>query len=82
VGPTCQMILRQGGTHMGEVDQREAVTWHNCAEVAQSGAATWQPSSLSSDFCFMCYSSLICTQVCLYPQVVPKEACDLISAFD
>jgi hypothetical protein len=31
MGPTCQMCE----IHMGEADQRDAVTWHRQAEVAQ-----------------------------------------------
>jgi hypothetical protein len=36
VGPTCQ-VCRGCGSHLVEVDQYEAATWHSCAEVAQSG---------------------------------------------
>jgi hypothetical protein len=55
--------------------------WHSAAEVAQSGAAMWH---YNSDWVlnWRTFLSPNYTQKGLCPQVVPREACDQISALD
>jgi hypothetical protein len=69
VGPTCQIC----GTHMGEVDQWGADTWHWHAEVVQWGADTWHSLSLLW-FC-MCMFEI----PNLHPAVHLSPSCTQIS---
>jgi hypothetical protein len=65
VGPTCQTC----GTHMGEVDQWGADTWHWHAEVAQWGADTCH--SLSLPWFYVCMFEILS----LHPVVYLSPSC-------